>query len=103
MLCVRMVLRKLDEGSAFMRKWLRVLSVFFLCAANIRAAADLKSGLVGDWRFSQSDGVIVNDLSGHGLDGRISSVGTLEGTPRALDCNRLTDSGGSRRVGFGVN
>jgi hypothetical protein len=53
------------------------------------AAADLKSGLVGEWRFAQSDGAKVTDLSGNGIDGHIS-CGTLNGMPRALACNGYT-------------
>ena len=53
------------------------------------SAADLAAGVVGAWRFSQSDGRTVADLSGHGLDGRISG-GAVEGTPRSLACNGFT-------------
>ncbi len=52
-------------------------------------APDLKSGLVGAWRFSASDGTNVVDQSGNGRDGRISG-GALEGPTRSLACNGFT-------------
>ena len=36
------------------------------------AAADIASGLVGQWRFDGCDGKSVKDLSGHGNDGAIA-------------------------------
>ena len=66
------------------RVWVSVVSVFAGGAAL--AAADLKDGLVGFWRFEPGAGEAVADLSGNGLDGRISG-GRLAGSPRALACD----------------
>ena len=51
--------------------------------------SDRRAGLVGAWRFSQSDGTNVADQSGNGLPGHISG-GTIEGAPRSLVCNGFT-------------
>jgi hypothetical protein len=61
-------------------------TLLFLLVGSVVGAADLKSGLIGSWRFDASDGTTVNDGSGNDNHGRISS-GTIAGSPQALRCN----------------
>ncbi len=72
---------------SFSRLPFALCSLFLLTGGQACwGSSEWKTGLVGAWRFAQSDGIHVADLSGNGLAGRISG-GSVEGCPRTLVCN----------------
>lgn len=72
---------RMKLGNVFALAFLLTLSVF-----TLSASADLKEGLVGSWRFAQSDGKTVKDGSANGNPGVIFT-GSIEGSPGALRCD----------------